>query len=398
MKKCFLYLLMVGGLGACIQSEPLNAEADITACKILNAKGSPETNIKGNIIINNAQVLAQANPSIDLTKLALEVTLTEGANISPDPARVMDYSHPQKFTVTSEDGNWHKEYSVIIDTFDLPLRYDFEHYELNETGKYQVFFEETQGTALFKQYIWASGNSGFALTGVGRNPQEYPTVSIENGIDGSRAIKLETKSTGQFGETVKMPIAAGNLFLGSFDVNNAVQKPLKATRFGLPFGKKPLQLKGYYKYTPGTQPFKAKDKNGNTVTIPGQEDEGDIYAVLYEAAELDGQALDGNNVLTSKNIVALARVEVEKKDEFTAFHVDFHYGSRIPIDWPKFIQDQRDPSDDGTDKYLPFREEKMKNYEYNLAVVFTSSKYGAYFAGSVGSTLCIDKVEIVCEK
>ena len=102
---------MVGGLGACIQSEPLNAEADITACKILNAKGSPETNIKGNIIINNAQVLAQANPSIDLTKLALEVTLTEGANISPDPARVMDYSHPQKFTVTSEDGNWHKEYS-----------------------------------------------------------------------------------------------------------------------------------------------------------------------------------------------------------------------------------------------------------------------------------------------
>ena len=50
MKKCFLYLLMVGGLGACIQSEPLNAEADITACKILNAKGLPETNIKGNNI------------------------------------------------------------------------------------------------------------------------------------------------------------------------------------------------------------------------------------------------------------------------------------------------------------------------------------------------------------
>ena len=395
-----MFFVSVDGwrIGSLYSKRAFKCRSRYYACKILNAKGSPETNIKGNIIINNAQVLAQANPSIDLTKLALEVTLTEGANISPDPARVMDYSHPQKFTVTSEDGNWHKEYSVIIDTFDLPLRYDFEHYELNETGKYQVFFEETQGTALFKQYIWASGNSGFALTGVGRNPQEYPTVSIENGIDGSRAIKLETKSTGQFGETVKMPIAAGNLFLGSFDVNNAVQKPLKATRFGLPFGKKPLQLKGYYKYTPGTQPFKAKDKNGNTVTIPGQEDEGDIYAVLYEAAELDGKALDGNNVLTSENIVALARVEVEKKDEFTAFHVDFHYGSRIPIDWPKFIQDQRDPSDDGTAPYLSFSEEKMKNYEYNLAVVFTSSKYGAYFAGSVGSTLCIDKVEIVCEK
>lgn len=396
MKKCFLYLLMVGGLGACIQSEPLNAEADITACKILNAKGLPETNIKGNIIINNAQVLAQANPKIDLTNLALQVTLTEGASISPDPSKVMDYSQTRKFTVTSQDGNWHKEYSVIIDTFDLPFQYDFEHYELNETGKYQVFFEETQGTALFKQYIWASGNSGFALTGVGRNPQEYPTVSIENGIDGSRAIKLETKSTGQFGETVKMPIAAGNLFLGSFDVNNAVQKPLKATLFGLPFGKKPLKFKGYYKYVPGTQSFKAKDKNGNTVTISRQEDEGDIYAVLYEAAGLDGKVLDGNNVLTSKNIVALARVEVEKTDRYIEFETSFQYRERKEISWPQFIY--RDPSDDGTGKYLRFSEKKMKNYEYNLAVVFTSSKYGAYFAGSVGSTLCIDKVEIVCEK
>lgn len=126
-------------IGACIQSEPLNAEADIMACKILNAKGLPETNIKGNIIINNAQVLAQANPKIDLTNLALQVTLTEGASISPDPSKVMDYSQTRKFTVTSQDGNWHKEYSVIIDTFDLPLRYDFEHYELNETGNIRCF-------------------------------------------------------------------------------------------------------------------------------------------------------------------------------------------------------------------------------------------------------------------
>ncbi|MCQ4905881.1 PCMD domain-containing protein, partial [Odoribacter splanchnicus] len=50
------------------------------------------------------------------------------------------------------------------------------------------------------------------------------------------------KSTGQVGETVKIPIAAGNLFLGSFYVNNAVQKRLKATRFGLPFGKIPLHV------------------------------------------------------------------------------------------------------------------------------------------------------------
>lgn len=32
-----------------------------------------------------------------------------------------------------------------------------------------------------------------------------------------------------------MPIAAGNLFIGSFDVNNAMSNPLKATKFRPPF-------------------------------------------------------------------------------------------------------------------------------------------------------------------
>lgn len=38
-----------------------------------------------------------------------------------------------------------------------------------------------------------------------------------------------------FGGLVGMPIAAGNLFIGSFDVNNAMSNPLQATKFGLPF-------------------------------------------------------------------------------------------------------------------------------------------------------------------
>lgn len=39
-----------------------------------------------------------------------------------------------------------------------------------------------------------------------------------------------------FGGLVGMPIAAGNLFIGSFDVNNAMSNPLQATKFGLPSG------------------------------------------------------------------------------------------------------------------------------------------------------------------
>lgn len=398
MKKLRLYLPMVILLGSCIQSEPLNTEADITGCKILNAQGISDPNIKGNIIIENTRVRAQANPKIDLTNLALKLELTEGATISPDPAKLLDYSSPRTFTVTSQDGNWHKEYSVTIDTFDMPVRYGFEHYELDATGRYQVFYEEIKGhDAVFKQYIWASGNSGYAIVNIGKIPQDYPTVSIDGGVAG-KGIRLQTKSTGGFGETVKMPIAAGNLFLGSFDVNSAVAKPLQATKFGLPFGKKPLRFKGSYNYKPGTEPFKAKDLKGNAIIIPGQEDSGDIYAVLYEAEGLEGNALDGNNVLTSRNIVAMARVDVINTDGFVTFDEEFLYREKTPamIQWPPFILN-RDASDDRDGVFRAFDPQKLKNYEYNLAVVFTSSKYGAYFAGSVGSTLCVDEVEVICE-
>ena len=385
-KHVILYLLLAIVSSSCIREEALNAEADILSCAL------PGVAMTTSPIINNNSITIFVGPGTDISELTPEFTLTPGATINPLSGTERNFNTPQEYTVTAADGVWKKTYIISVIDTELATNYNFED---TLGGKKYYIFVEREGDKVVME--WASGNAGYAMTGVAKTADDYPTFQITDGKAG-KCLSLVTRSTGFFGQLAGMPIAAGNLFLGSFDVNNAVQKPLKATRFGLPFGKKPLQLKGYYKYTPGTQPFKAKDKNGNTVTIPGQEDEGDIYAVLYEAAELDGKALDGNNVLTSENIVALARVEVEKKDEFTAFHVDFHYGSRIPIDWPKFIQDQRDPSDDGTAPYLSFSEEKMKNYEYNLAVVFTSSKYGAYFAGSVGSTLCIDKVEIVCEK
>lgn len=46
-----------------------------------------------------------------------------------------------------------------------------------------------------------------------------------------------------------MPIAAGNLFLGSFEV-----KPtdiLRSTKFGTPFSNIPTSITGYYKYKAG---------------------------------------------------------------------------------------------------------------------------------------------------
>ena len=41
--------------------------------------------------------------------------------------------------------------------------------------------------------------------------------------------------------------------------------------------------------------------------------------------------------------------------------------------------------------------ERLVNYGYNIAVVFSSSVDGAYFRGAVGSTLYIDTIKIICE-
>ncbi len=62
---------------------------------------------------------------------------------------------------------------------------------------------------------WASGNAGYAMTGVAKTADDYPTFQITDGKVG-KCLSLVTRSTGFFGQIAGMPIAAGNLFIGSF--------------------------------------------------------------------------------------------------------------------------------------------------------------------------------------
>lgn len=387
MKKWFLYLSLIFLSTSCIQEEALNAEADILSCVINNEEGKPDVNIKANVLVTNTQVTALAIPKINLEKLIPVFQVTPGATITPESGVIRDFSKPQQYTVTSEDGKWQKVYIVSVDTSEMATRYEFENVELtgSKDNKYQAFYEIIPTSAgLFKQYIWASGNAGFALTGVAKSPEEFPTISYPIGSDKTgNVLKVTTKSTGSFGEFAGMPIAAGNLFIGSFNAANAMKEPLKATLFGLPFGKKPVALRGSYKFKGGA-PFIIKGKNGKKEEVPGKEDIGDIYAVLYDAEK---GSLAGDNILTSDQIIALARVkdmkslpssvDIDGVGNYTDFNVVFDY--------------------DSYHASRPFDRERLKEYKYNLAVVFTSSRDGAYFAGALGSTLCVDNVEVICE-
>jgi hypothetical protein len=81
-------------------------------------------------------------------------------------------------------------------------------------------------------------------------PMDYPTTPLAEGYDGA-AVCLPTRDTGPFGRMANKRLAAGNMFLGTFDIKIAMSDHLHATRFGLPFTSKPDRFTGYYTFEPG---------------------------------------------------------------------------------------------------------------------------------------------------
>lgn len=372
MKLNYLIIGLFGLLPftSCIQDEAPNAEADIVAVDPAWIKESLENDLLISMpIVENDKVIFLVKKGADLSHLAPKFILTPDASITPANGKFLNFTKPQYYVVTSADGEWKKEYEVSFVSAGAITSYRFEHWEyIGKPVPYQRFYEVSPGDDQ-KRYIWASGNSGFALTGAAKTSEDYPTVSNDFGVDG-KCVKLETKSTGRFGLDVGMPIAAGNLFIGEFNAANAVTSPLKATKFGMPIlESKPLALRGYYKYKAG-QVF--TDKN-NSVVADGK-DACDIYAVVYET-DASSPKLDGSNILSSDRVVCRARIESPGE----------------PSDWTFFDI----PFVDMNGKTFDY--ERLKNNQYNIAIVFSSSIDGAYFNGAVGSTLYIDEVKLVCE-
>lgn len=351
-------------VASCIQDEAPNAEADILTCIVPNGV------LNRTPIIGNNEIVLIAKEGASISDLALEFTMTPGATIKPENKTVRDFtkSHFYTYTVTSQDGKWTKEYIVKI----LPpinTDYHFEDFVLHKNQSkiedYYIFRElYDNGNEIFS---WASGNEGFAFTGVKATPAEYPTTLDTKGYVGN-CLKLQTKNTGSLGESVGMPLAAGNLFLGSFSINLA--DVLSATSFGVPFMHIPTTLKGYYKYKAGEKFYKL-NADKKLEYVPNKKDMCDIYAVFYETDE-NLEILNGHNILTDPHIISIARIANAKETEdWTKFDLDFQMLANRKIE-----------------------EAKLKDGKYNLAVVFSSSIDGAYFEGAPSSTLYIDEVEI----
>mgnify|MGYP002453966027 FL=1 len=368
-------------LTSCFKDEPLNAECDIEQAYIHvdNPLGMfyQQSDTLINVLSTAEDINFVVRKTTDLTSLAPIFNLTPGATIFPDNGSEQDFSNgPIVYTTTSEDGQYKRNYRVnFIFSKDM-LEYNFDHFSLNTNApanKYYVWTDlDDEGNPLNN---WATGNPGYRMAKGSAQPDEYPTTPwSEEGHE--TCVKLTTCETGKFGSDRKMPIAAGNLFLGEFDTKKALTanaagvKGVLATKFGLPIGSQPVSFSGFYKYKRGDV---FTDKNNE---VKDSKDYGSIYAVFYDNHDANGEpfVLHGDDVLSSAQTISIANIgQIDDTPEWTAFNLNFKLQPGKAID--------------------PV---KLSNRGYTIAIVSSSSINGATFEGAVGSTLWIDDFSIKC--
>lgn len=361
MKKSFLVLFGILSLCSCIKDELPNIEVDIEKVIYDSSQGITEVKIAG------SQIEVYLTESANAANLTLDFVLAEGASVAPSPTSITDYSSPKQFTVTSEDGEWKKTYTVRTVSSDFPLHYDFEYWK-QESYYFQPY--EMQGNT--ETSIWACGNSAYSFAVTNKDWKAFPTQPTfdaflhegesydditESGMK-PRAVLLTTKAT----PDENLPIAAGNLFIGKFNASH--QNTLECTYFGLPFRHKLLSVSGYYKY-----------KSAGPTLKTGVDDECKIQAVVFLATE-DTPHLDGTNLKTSPNIVGRGEWPSGKStdgDGYHPFQFDINYSADL-------------------DPVL------LAKGAYKMSLIFSSSRNGDKFDGALGSQLYVDNVSLTVEK
>ena len=369
-------LVMTTLCTSCFGDEPDGCEADIEVVTL--HVSSPEdfffqaTDSMQVVFSTDSVVTFAVRGGADVSALSPVLTLSPGATVEPASGSTHDFSQgPVIYTVTSEDGKWQRRYRVNVVptmvTVTDTLRFDFEHYELETaTQRYYMWHNTLPDGSLGND--WATANAGYRISMSTAAPMDYPTTPLAQGYDGA-AVCLMTRDTGPFGRMANKRLAAGNMFLGTFDIRIAMSDHLHATRFGIPFTDRPDRFTGYYTFEPGPT---VQDFYGNPIV--GRTDSADVYAVFYRNHDAAGNevVLYGDNVLSSDLIVAVAKLDyVAPTSQWTAWDVKFEYREEVD-------------------------EQLLANRGYSLAIVFSSSSAGGDFIGAIGSRLCVDKVRLIC--
>ena len=206
--------------------------------------------------------------------------------------------------------------------------------------------------------FWGTGNEG-SMTMESIGNVTYPTSESVSG----QAALLESKYA-------IIKLAAGNLFTGEFgfDPDHTLDGQLT---FGRPFTSFPTALSLYYKYTSATIDQIGQNV-GSLASLKGQPDMCHIYIALTDK-QYTIKNWSGNN--------GNYRQLFDKDD------------SGI-IAYGEFISDESTSSFQQIEIPIEYRANRTPKY---IIIVASSSRYGDYYIGGVGSKLWIDEMELVYE-
>ena len=214
---------------------------------------------------------------------------------------------------------------------------------------------------------WDSSNPGTtqgmgSMSG-GLNPTQGTTEVIHSG---THAAQLET-------QWAVLKLAAASIYTGKF--NGLVGASGAKIDFGQPFTSRPISLKGWYQYKPEVIDDETQEVGSSGVLKNGDTDQCSIYIILAKGTH----QVDNTNTKT-----LLTAENVKADDNFIAY-------GELPAD--------QCVSTDGEWKEfnipLKYKEDQFGEKPTHLIIVCSSSKYGDYFTGAIGSTLYLDDFSLI---
>ena len=200
--------------------------------------------------------------------------------------------------------------------------------------------------------FWGTGNPGAA------NFIGNLTEPTDESISGKAAL-LETKNA-------IIKLGAGNLFTGDFQLDGLNG----LLHFGREFSSFPTALRLYYKYTSTTINM-IGDNVGDLASLKGEPDMCQIYIALSDKSE----PYEIRNNPSNRQLFDPDDSNIIAYGEFTSNQTTSSYKQiEIPLEYRYTNR---------TPKYI--------------IIVASSSKYGDYYIGGVGSKLWLDEMELVYE-
>ncbi|MDR2138239.1 MAG: PCMD domain-containing protein [Tannerella sp.] len=344
---------------SCIREEAPNPEADLLSLVF------PENSLRTEKVeIYNDYVVTYPKANVNLRDSAIvRLEVSPGATweriAGPQTGDTLFY-----LEVTSESRQYAKRYAVM-QVASFPETFGFDAWVRPTAG---FLYENPKEGPL----QWYSSNNGAAIawSRAEKPAEEYPVRKTT--LNGSAAMELRTVAgPGNIaGGIVFIPCLAGSAYLGGFHALTGLTSPLRSTFFGVPFDSgKPTLLTGYYLFSEGTEDYILPDGSRDG----SRHDRCDIYAILFRAGPGQEQFLYGDNIDRSPQTVA--RAQIREEDIVTGrpvfFELHFDYAGPTPFSW-----------------------EELKNQQYRLTIVCTSSSRGQFYEGRPGNTLVVDDLHL----